>query len=71
MLDKFDMQIRNAELIDAVNTSEIVSNVISTHLVPDISRKSSEPMQDKTLDVLDVENHIVECHLIQTCHLWS
>ena len=36
MLDKFDMQIRNAELIDAVNTSEIVSNVISTHLVPDI-----------------------------------
>ena len=36
MLDKFDMQIRNADLIDAVNTSEIVSNVISTHLVPDI-----------------------------------
>ena len=36
MLDKLDMQIRNAELIDAVNTSEIVSNVISTHLVPDI-----------------------------------
>ena len=36
MLDKFDMQIRNAELINAVNTSEIVSNVISTHLVPDI-----------------------------------
>lgn len=36
MLDKFDMQVRNAELIDAVNTSEIVSNVISTHLVPDI-----------------------------------
>ena len=32
MLDKFDMQIKNAELIDAVNTSEIVSNVISTHL---------------------------------------
>ena len=30
MLDKFDMQIRNAELINAVNTSEIVSNVIST-----------------------------------------
>lgn len=37
MLDKFDMQIRNAELINAVNTSEIVSNVISTHLVPDIA----------------------------------
>jgi DNA polymerase II large subunit len=36
MLDKFDMQIRNAEMINAVNTSEIVSNVISTHLVPDI-----------------------------------
>ena len=36
MLDKFDMQIRNAELINAVNTTEIVSNVISTHLVPDI-----------------------------------
>ena len=36
MLDKFDMQVKNAELIDAVNTSEIVSNVISTHLVPDI-----------------------------------
>ena len=36
MLDKFDMQIKNAELISAVNTSEIVSNVISTHLVPDI-----------------------------------
>ncbi|RNJ80094.1 MAG: DNA polymerase II large subunit [Nitrosopumilus sp. B06] len=36
MLDKFDMQIKNAELINVVNTSEIVSNVISTHLVPDI-----------------------------------
>ena len=36
MLDKFDMQVRNAELIDAVNASEIVSNVISTHLVPDL-----------------------------------
>lgn len=36
MLDKFDMQIKNAELIDAVDTTEIVSNVISTHLVPDI-----------------------------------
>ena len=36
MLDKFDMQIRNAEMIDAVNTSDIVSNVITTHLVPDI-----------------------------------
>jgi len=36
MLDKFDLQIRNADLIDAVDTNEIVSNVISTHLVPDI-----------------------------------
>ena len=36
MLDKFDMQVKNAELINVVNTSEIVSNVISTHLVPDI-----------------------------------
>ena len=36
MLDKLDMQIRNADLIDAVDTKEIVSYVISTHLVPDI-----------------------------------
>lgn len=36
MLDKFDMQIRNAEMINAVNATEIVSNVITTHLVPDI-----------------------------------
>lgn len=36
MLDKFDLQIRNAELINAIDASEIVSNVISTHLVPDI-----------------------------------
>lgn len=36
MLDKFDMQIKNADLIDAVDTTEIVSNVISTHLIPDI-----------------------------------
>jgi len=36
MLDKFDMQMKNAELIDVVNPSEIVSNVISTHLVPDM-----------------------------------
>ena len=36
MLDKFDLQIRNADMINAVNTNEIVSNVISTHLVPDI-----------------------------------
>ncbi len=36
MLDKFDMQVKNAELINVVNPSELVSNVISTHLVPDI-----------------------------------
>ena len=36
MLDKLDMQIRNADLIDAVDTNEIISNVISTHLIPDI-----------------------------------
>ena len=36
MLDKFDLQIRNADMINAVDTTEIVSNVISTHLVPDI-----------------------------------
>jgi DNA polymerase II large subunit len=36
MLDKFDMQIRNAEMINAVDTNEIVTNVITTHLVPDI-----------------------------------
>ena len=36
MLDKFDMQIKNADLIEAVDTTEIISNVISTHLVPDI-----------------------------------
>ena len=36
MLDKFDLQVRNADMISAVDTTEIVSNVISTHLVPDI-----------------------------------
>ena len=36
MLDKFDMQIKNAEMISVVDTPEIVSHVISTHLVPDI-----------------------------------
>ena len=30
------MQIRNAELINAVDVNEIVTNVITTHLVPDI-----------------------------------
>lgn len=36
MLDKFDLQIRNAEIINAVDATEIVTNVITTHLVPDI-----------------------------------
>jgi DNA polymerase II large subunit len=36
MLDKLDMQIRNADLINAVDTNEIVSYLITTHLVPDI-----------------------------------
>jgi DNA polymerase II large subunit len=36
MLDKLDLQIRNAELINAVDTNEIVSYVVTTHLVPDI-----------------------------------
>ncbi len=36
MLDKIDMQIRNADMISAVNTPEVVSDVITTHLIPDI-----------------------------------
>ena len=36
MLDKFDMQVRNAELVNAVDTTELVSNVISTHFIPDL-----------------------------------
>jgi DNA polymerase II large subunit len=36
MIEKLDMQIRNAELINAVDTNEIVSHVITTHLLPDI-----------------------------------
>jgi len=36
MLDKLDMQIRNADLINAVDTTEVVSYVITTHLLPDI-----------------------------------
>src|SRR3990167_2836207 len=38
MLDKLDMQIRNADLISAVDTTQTVSYVITTHLVPDIMR---------------------------------
>ena len=36
MLDKLNMQIRNADMINAVDTSAVVSDVITTHLVPDI-----------------------------------
>jgi len=36
MIEKLDMQIRNAELINAIDTNEIVSHVITTHLLPDI-----------------------------------
>ncbi len=36
MLDKLDLQIRNADLINAVDTNKIVSYVVATHLVPDI-----------------------------------
>ena len=36
MLDKLDMQIKNADLIEAIDTTEIITNLISTHLVPDI-----------------------------------
>ena len=36
MLDKLDMQLKNANIIDAVDASELVTQVISTHLVPDI-----------------------------------
>ena len=36
MLDKLDMQIKNAVLIESINPSEIITYTISTHLVPDI-----------------------------------
>lgn len=36
MRAKLDLQIKNADLIRAVDTSETVLNVITTHLVPDI-----------------------------------
>ena len=35
-LAKLELQIRNADLIDAVDTDSIVSNIIRTHLVRDI-----------------------------------
>ena len=36
MVDKLDMQIRTADLIRAVDTSVIVTNVLTAHLVPDM-----------------------------------
>lgn len=36
MIEKLDLQIHNADLINALNTNEIVSRVITTHLLPDI-----------------------------------
>lgn len=36
MLEKLDMQIKNAVLIESINPAEVVANIITTHLVPDI-----------------------------------
>jgi DNA polymerase II large subunit len=36
LLDKLDMQIRTADKINAVDPSEVVSMVMTTHLLPDI-----------------------------------
>ncbi|MBP2624810.1 MAG: DNA polymerase II large subunit [Nitrosopumilaceae archaeon] len=36
MLDKFDLQIRNANIINSINTDEMISNLITTHIIPDI-----------------------------------
>lgn len=36
MLDKLDLQIRNADIINVVDTDEIITNLITTHLIPDI-----------------------------------
>ena len=36
MLDKLDMQLKNADMIDAVDATDTVNSIISTHLVPDI-----------------------------------
>jgi len=36
MLDKLDLQLKNADIINAVDADELVSNLITTHLVPDI-----------------------------------
>ena len=36
MVDKLDLQIRNADIINAVETKEIISYLVQTHLIPDI-----------------------------------
>lgn len=36
LLEKLDMQIRTADIINAVDPSEVVSMVMATHLLPDI-----------------------------------
>ena len=36
VLEKLDMQIRTADMISAVDSSEVVSMVMTTHLLPDI-----------------------------------
>ena len=36
LLEKLDMQIRTADIINAVDPSEVVSMVMTTHLLPDI-----------------------------------
>ena len=36
LLDKLDMQIKTADMINAVDPSEVVSMVMTTHLLPDI-----------------------------------
>lgn len=37
MAEKLDFQISTADLINAVDTSELIGNVIMTHLVPDLA----------------------------------
>ena len=36
MVDKLDLQIRNADIINAVETRDIISYLLQTHLIPDI-----------------------------------
>ena len=39
---KLDLQIRNAEIINAVDPNKTVSNIVSTHLVPDMIWETSD-----------------------------